>query len=454
MSCLSSLYTKLLGHSSPRTAKLKKNVIVSLLIKAGSILCSLVIVPVAIGFVNDVQYGIWLTISSVVAWMSYFDIGFTNGLRNRLAEALAVDDYVLSKIYVSTTYFILSIIFSCLALILLLVIQVFDISPLLNIADSYENDLKISLSILVVYFCVTFVLKILSVVLIADQRPAYSSFIDLIGQLLSLAAILIMRSYFDGSLMILSLCLCLPPLIVWISFSFYAFRGKYKKCSPSLKSVKMKYSANLLTLGIKFFIIQIAALIQFQTSNILIARLYSMGEVTQYNIAYKYFNVLYMLFMIILQPFWSAVTEAFAKSDFSWIKSMIRKYLKIVVLMLVCGLVMLALSNPIYNLWVGDMVKVPFSLSLWIFVYFITIMYGAVFVYFINGIGALKIQYISSLISPFVFVLAVIILSKVYGLGMYSIPIASILANFNGLILAPLQYYNIIVKKKSGIWKL
>ena len=209
MSCFSSLYSKLFGQSLSRSARLKQNVAVSLLVKVGSILCSLVMVPVAIDFVNDVQYGIWLTISSIVAWMSFFDIGFTNGLRNKLAEAFAFKDNGLAKIYVSTTYFILSVIFFFLALLLLLLVQIFDVSSLLNISSGYEAELKVSLSILIVYFCVTFVLRILSIVVIADQRPAYSSFIDFLGQLLSLAAILIFRNHVDGSLTVLSYCLCL-----------------------------------------------------------------------------------------------------------------------------------------------------------------------------------------------------------------------------------------------------
>ena len=454
MSCFSSLYSKLFGQSLSRSARLKQNVAVSLLVKVGSILCSLVMVPVAIDFVNDVQYGIWLTISSIVAWMSFFDIGFTNGLRNKLAEAFAFKDNGLAKIYVSTTYFILSVIFFFLALLLLLLVQIFDVSSLLNISSGYEAELKVSLSILIVYFCVTFVLRILSIVVIADQRPAYSSFIDFLGQLLSLAAILIFRNHVDGSLTVLSYCLCLPPLAVWVFFTFYCYAKRYRHCSPSVKSIRMEYSSRLLTLGVKFFVIQIAALIQFQTANILIARLYSMGEVTQYNIAYKYFNVLYMFFMIVLQPFWSAVTDAYAKGDFDWIKSMVKKYLRVVAMMLGGGLLMLVLSDFVYNIWIGEAVHIPFSLSAWMMVYFLTTIFGAVFVYFVNGIGALRIQYYSSLVSPLLFFALVMLMCKWGGMGMYSILIASVVANFNGLFLAPMQYFKVIIKREKGVWTM
>lgn len=447
------IYAKLTG-GSVRTAKLKKNVLLSLFVKAGSIICSLLLVPTTINFVNDIQYGIWLTISSIVAWMSFFDVGFTNGLRNKLAEVFGFGKVKLAKAYISTTYAALSIIFTVLMILLLVVIRFTSMSSLLNIDVSYESDLKEALFVLVIYFCVTFVLKILSVILIADQRPAYSSFIDFIGQVISLLSVIVMASGIEGSLSILSYCLCVPPLLVWIVFTFICFGKNYKDYIPSFKYVNFRYVNSLLTIGVKFFIIQIAAIIQFQTANFLIGRIFSMSEVTEYNIAYKYFNVLYMVFMILLQPFWSAVTEAYSKGDLDWIRNSIRKYLYILTLMFAGGLLMLAVSGPVYDLWIGKSVSVSFTLSVWMFLYIFSLMFGAVFVYFVNGVGALRIQFISSLISPLLFVAIVMVMSKIMNLGVISVLVASIIANFNGLVLAPLQYYNLVIKRKEGIWNI
>ena len=100
-----------LNSGSARSIKAKKNVIQMFVIRGFSILIGFVLLPVTIGYVNSETYGIWLTISSMVAWISFFDIGIGNGLKNKLAEALAQDDYELGRKYVSTTYAILSLIF-------------------------------------------------------------------------------------------------------------------------------------------------------------------------------------------------------------------------------------------------------------------------------------------------------------------------------------------------------
>ena len=435
-----------------RTAQLKRNVAYSILVKLGSIFCSFVLVPLTIDFVNPVQYGIWLTISSIVAWMSFFDVGFTNGLRNKLAATFATRQKEISKTYVSTTYGILGMIFGVLALLLCVLISFVDICQVLNIESFYEADLKVASYILIIYFCVTFVLKIVSVVLIADQRPAVSSYIELVGQVFVLLSLLVVKQYVEGSLVVLSLVLCVPPVLVWSLFTLHYFRVQYRYCSPSFRYIDFSHAADLLGLGMKFFVIQIAAIIQFQTANILIARFFSMNDVTEYNIAYKYFNVLNMGFMIVLQPFWSAVTNAYAQYDLHWIARAIKRYLYLVLLALLGGIVMLLVSDWVYHIWLGGTVHVSWSLSCWMLVYFITMIYGAVFVYFVNGIGALKIQYISSLISPLLFFGLVELFCNVFHWGVYAILVASIAANYNGLILAPLQYYKIIIKQKRGIW--
>ena len=90
-----------------RTVKAKKNILASILLKGIDSLVYLLLVPVTLGYLNSYEYGIWLTLNSILMWVNSFDIGLGNGLRNRLAEAVAKNDLSLGRIYVSTTFFML-----------------------------------------------------------------------------------------------------------------------------------------------------------------------------------------------------------------------------------------------------------------------------------------------------------------------------------------------------------
>lgn len=439
-----------------RTSLLKKNILMALAVKAGSICCTMVLVPMTINFVNPTQYGIWLTISSVVMWMQFFDVGFSNGLRNKLTEALAHGDIKQGQSYVSTTYAMLSSIFGILLLVMTSLMWMVDLAPIFGIEEAYEPDLKRAMTILTSYFCLNMVVRTLSFVLMAKQRAAVSSLFDFIGQLGVLITIWILDGAIEGSLTVLAFALCLPPLAVWVIASAILYLGPYKQLRPRIALAKKSDTRTLLNLGIKFFVIQIAFIIQFQTSTFLIGRLFSMLQVTSYNLAYRYFNVLYMTFFLMIEPLWSAVTDAWSRDDREWIMKCIKRYTLTAFLCMAGGLMMLSLSDWFYDFWVNrhvdQQVEMQFSLSAWMLVYFSTMMIGQVFCTFVNGIGALKIQFCSSLISPIVFIAATLLLAKVFGMGMECVLIASILANFNGLILAPMQYWMVIHRKKRGIW--
>ena len=145
----------------------------------------------------------------------------------------------------------------------------------------------------------------------------------------------------------------------------------------------------------------------------LLPRNFGTAEVTSYNIVYKYFGILNMLFVIFLTPFWSASTEAYIKNDFQWIKNGIKKYNQLNILMVILGLVMLLFSEKIYRLWLGKgKVSIGFYLSLWGYLYFSLTMFAGKYVYFLNGINALRIQFWASIISPLIYVAAAVLLIK------------------------------------------
>lgn len=436
----------LLLGGSERSVKAKKNIAAMIFIKGGNILVGLLLVPLTLHYVSSETYGIWLAISSMVAWFSFFDIGINNGLKNRLAEALAREDIPLAKRYVSTTYALLILIFIPLMVILLVVAPMLDWYSILNLQQEAISGLLASVCIVITYFCINFILSTVNVVMTADQRPADAAFRTLVQQVLTLAVIYILTLTTKGSLVNLCLALCACPIIVVGVFNLTLFFGRYKRIAPSLRDVDFSTAPDLFKLGIQFFIIQIAGVIQYQMTNFLIIRYFGATEVTEYNIAYKYFNIPYMFWMTMLTPVWAAVTDAIAKNDYPWVKGAVKKYLLLFLVFLAGTLLMLVLSQPLYRLWVGDSVIVPFQVSLWVMVFNLAMMFGSIFVNVLNGAGILRVQAIACIISPFVF-LGFCFLFIRMGWGVKSILIASILANFNGLLFAPVQCWNLLRKR-------
>jgi len=432
----------------------KKNILGSLIIKGLSIVISLVVVPLTLNYLNPSNYGIWLVLSSMVMWLSFFDIGFTQGLRNKFAVAKAKGDIQLARSYISTAYYYISIIFIIVWIVLFIVRKLVNWHSLLNIPIKDEQQISTLAVIILTYLCLQFVLRIINTVLIADQNPAKSSFLDLLGQLISLVIIFLLTKFTKGSLIYLGLAVGISQIIVLVFGTLFLFNNKYKIYRPSFKYIKNEYAKDLLNLGIKFFVPQIASIIQYQSASFLIAHYFNTEQVTSYNIAYKYFFTLQMVFMILLTPLWSGVTDAYHKGDFTWIKNVVKKYLLVLVPFVLAGGFMLALSAQVYDLWLGkNVIHIAFSISFLCYIYLSTFMFSSIFVSVINGVGALTIQFITSIVTSIGFIALSMILIKRFHFGIEAILISIILSNVYGFLIAPIQYYKIFIKSsKSRIW--
>lgn len=432
-----------------RSVAVKKNIAASLVLKCVSILVSLQVVPLTIGYVNPTKYGIWLTLSSIIAWLSYFDLGFAHGFRNRFAEAKAKGDVKLAKEYVSTTYVVLLLLFSGILLITLMVNRYLNWSSILNIDAIYNEELHIVFGLLACFFCLNIVASVFTTMLTADQKPALASLIQTSGQVLAFGCIYVLTKTTQGSLSALAFAFSGVPCVLLVIVSLFMFVGKkYKAVAPSLQSIRFSLTKKVLGLGGQFFVIQIACLLVFSTSNFLIIRFCSPHDVTLYNIAFKYFSVVTMGFTIFITPFWSAATDAYVRKDFVWIRKSVGSMFKFWGVCMLGTLIMLLLSERIYLYWVG--IQVPFSYSLLLSCYVIIFNWNNLFAYFLNGIGKVRVQLYTSVISAFVFLSSSLLMAPIWAVN--GICVAMCLSLLISSIALPIQYVYIINERKSIFW--
>jgi O-antigen/teichoic acid export membrane protein len=447
---ISQYFVNFFAKGHPRSLKTKKNIIFSLIIKIFSIAISIVLVPLTINYVNPSRYGIWLTLSSIVGWLTFFDIGFGNGLRNKFAQALAEKKEELARIYVSTTYVILSMIIGVVIFLFFVVNPFINWARVLNSPPEMEKELGILAIIVFVFFCLRFIFQLLGTVLTASQQPAKTSLLELIGSSLSLAIIFVLTKTTSGNLVYLGAALSFTPVFVMILASFWFYSGKFRKFAPSFKYVHFKYARDLMSLGLKFFIIQICALILFDTNNFIIIHLFGASDVTTYNVSFKLFSVVTMVFTIIVTPLWSAFTDAYAQNDFEWIRTTISTMKKIWLALSILSIVLLAFSPWIFKLWLGNKVTVPFSLSVAMASYVIVYIWQTFHVFFLNGIGKIQLQLYLVIFSSLVNIPLAIFLGRHFGLVGITLT-STMLFTFMGIIFS-IQAAKIINKTATKIW--
>jgi O-antigen/teichoic acid export membrane protein len=436
------------GHE--RTVKAKTNIAASIIIKGGQVIVNLILVPLTINFVNPKQYGIWLTLSSIIAWFTFLDIGLSHGLRNKIVETEVFGNNTNTRIFVSTTYAAL------IAIAIALFIIFFFINPFINWHDilkiqSYSaGELRQLVLLLFSFFCLQLILQNLNSILLANHDPMKVSLISLIGQTISIVIIYILSRMITGNLYILVLVLGgLPPIILFLS-SLFLFKTSYSNYAPSIKMIKLKYAKELLRVGGNFFIINLGVIVLYQSDNIIITQLFGPSDVTTFNIAYKLFYAIIIIFTIFITSFCSASTDAYLKKDFTWIKTTQRKFYKIIFYLLWVTILLVLFSPMIYPFWVGNSIKIPFSISICMGIYVIIYMWHTLHVNILNGIGKIKLQLYLVLISSVANVLISIWLSKIIGLTGIIIS-NSFVFLVMGVILA-IQCKKILNNTATKIW--
>lgn len=435
---------------SQRGANIKKNIVGSLLIKGCSILVQLILVPLTLGYLNTDLYGIWLTISSILLWLSFFDVGFTLGLRNKLTEALAKGDIVKGKKMVSTTYAIMVVIFIPLCVILEFLVPYVNWSALLNIQQTYNETIVQVMQVLVISFCFQMIFNVLGTVLTSFQKVALSGMFPVIGNFLSVIVIYILTKTTQPSMMNLAMTVSYLPLLVLVISSVYMYRNSLSSVSPNIKYVDFSLVKELFSLGAKFFVIQVQVLVMYQATNILISNISSPGDVTAYNIAYRYVGTAMMVFTLVISPLWPAFTEAYTKSDFEWMQRTYRKMSRLYKWVALMIILMIICSPLVYKLWIGRTDVVPFSMSLLVGLYMLSSSWDSLQVNLINGIGKVKLQSYLTLVGIFLHIPLSFLLGRY--IGALGVVTSMLLINVVYASFFTVQIRKIISRRATGIW--
>lgn len=429
------------------------NIIISAVAKTGAIICSFLFVPLCLNFLDVKSYGIWLTMTSVVSWISFLDGGLGNGLKNKLSEAIAHNKMEHCKKLITSAYAGIFFIVLISTLSFLISARFVNYARIFKASEETSGEINAAFLVVFIFFCVKLLLDLLNSILLALQKVWLVNIIGLFTNLLLLAGVyFITKNVHDNKLYYLSLCFSVLPVIVLIICTFIFFATKNKDLAPHYRYYDYNILKEILSLGAKFFVIQIAVIIIFSTDNLIITRLFNPSEVTVYNIAFKYFSIFTFGWSIIIAPYWVAFNEAYVKNDFDWIRKTIRLLLKLWILLLVGVLLFLFMSKYAYAFWVGPKVRVPFLLSILMGVFVLISTFSNIFVYFINGIGKVKIQFIASLIAGLINLPLTYFFAIVVNMGISGIIMGTCLSLIAGPLLGYIQYKLIITKTAKGIW--
>ena len=417
--------------------------------KAVAMLASFLAIPMMIRYMGQEQFGVWSTLLTVMSWIVFFDLGIGNGLRNKVGEALAKNDIAEAAGYIASGYSLIGLI----ALVLWAIVTGASFfvpwQTVFNTQVIPEATLRLTVQVAVFFIVFNFWIGLIGALLGAVQKTSMAALGQLISNVLALLFVFILAKKTQANITYLALAYGISLVAANVILSFW-FYQRHRELRPNA-SLDKKHIRPLLSIGLRFFTIQIAVLVIFTTDKMLITQLFGPQDVAQYEVIFKLFSVITFAHALISVPLWSAYTDAYHRGDMAWIKRMLRKQLIIFSGVVMAVLIMGLLAQPVIAIWIGPEMVVSLPLVITIGIFVLVSTWNNIYAMFVNGIGDIKIQLYTAVIAMLLNIPLSIFFVKYFSLGLSGIVLATIVSLSLAAIALPIQVNYIMRASERAI---
>lgn len=359
-----------------------------------TMLCSLIAVPICLNYLGKETFGIWATITSLVAVLAFADLGIGNGILNRIATAQGRQDKpAVRRSFASALVLLVAIAGLVLSICLVLYALVpFDMFfPDLS-AHPEQGAIVTAVLVFAVLFALNLPTSIIQRVQYALQLGYLNGLTQGLGGVVSLALVYLMTMSTLGLGGMIAATMLAPVLATLVGAAWMFHR--YPELRISARDFDVAEARGIFNSGMQFLTMGIAFSLCYSTDNLIIASVVGAESVADYAVHQKYFTPVTLMAALILTPLWPAYAEALAAGDRQWIKQMFTKTIRYFLIFATSASVLLIIAAPsVLKLWVGEHVPANFWLLIGFGIWATCDLIGKTVSMFLNGIGMIKEQF-------------------------------------------------------------
>lgn len=391
------------GRADERHRRAALTAIASAAAKAVSVLTALISVPLTLHYLGVERYGMWMTMSSLVAMLNFADFGMGSGIVNAVSAAYGRGDRAAIRQYVSSGFVVLSA-------IALAIITAFAVSypfvnwyALFNVAsDSARRESGPALAVLISCFALNIPVGVVQRVQLGMQRGFMASLWQCAGSLIGLIGIIAAVAFHAG-LPVLVFAYVGSPIIAALLNIVVFFGWIEPDLAPRMHAVLRKSIGKIAHIGVLFFVLQVVGAISFSSDNIVIAQVLGASAVTAYAVPQRMFSTVGMILNMAISPLWPAYGEAISRADHMWVARTFRRSLAIALgVSSLTAILLVFVGNPLIHLWVGQTVTAPILLLVGLGIWQILLSCGSAAAMLLNGANVVRLQMIVAVITAIV----------------------------------------------------
>jgi len=407
--------------------------------RAAGLGLSLLTVPLTLNYLGEERYGMWITISSLIAILSLADLGVGNGLLNAVTSSLALGNENNARRQVSSALAVVLLASTGVAFAVFLAYdkvpwhQIAGVSSAQAIAEAGP-----AFGAFFLCFVVGMPLTIVSQVRHARQEGYLVHLTALLGNVVGLAA-LIVGIHTHQSVPVLVFTYAAPPIVAGLLNGVVLFYKDAPGLRPAVRLAERRIAFALLRVGVLFLVLQASFAIAFTLHPIVLAQTVGPEGVAEYGVVARLFLIPAGLVATGLAPLWPAYADALARGDLHWVRRTMAASTFVATGGAMASAVVLILIAPaLLSLWVGERFEPSYVLLVSFGAWVSVTACGAAVAMLLNGAGAIRIQAASAVAMAVVSVAAGAWLSARVGIG--GVVLAS-LVSYVVFVLLPMAVY-------------
>ena len=379
------------GHR--RTIRAGITGIVTIFSRGIAVLINLMTIPLTSHYLGKERFGLWLILSSFIAWVSIADLGLTNSLVNALSRADGKNDSDMAKESVASAFWMVTPIALVAITVIIFVSPLISWQDIFNLTSSQAIDEVTTAVVIVLIYCALRLPgSIISCIYHAYQEGYVHHFWNFLSGITG-TFFLIIAIKLQAGLPVLAAATLGGMLIADIGSGVYLFFWRRKYLQPKLNGFKWDRAKTLLKNGFQFWVAQISAVAITHTNLIIISMLFGAADVSGYGTTLRLFAFVGAIQTAFVSPLWAAYGEALTRSDVTWIRHTFYRSIRFSLLwMLIVGIVVYMLLPVIFRLLLTDDIKADQGLGLAIFSTEVINAISRCFSTFLNGLGEIRLQ--------------------------------------------------------------
>ena len=388
------------GRSAERHRRVGLSAMASALAKVISVSTALISVPLTLHYLGPERYGLWMTISSLVAILAFADLGIGNGMLNAIAAANGRDDRAGIQVYVSSGFFVLSVVAALMLLTFAAVYPIVDWAAIFNVkTDLARSEVGPAAAVFVACFALAIPVAIVQRVQMGMQRGFLASLWQCLSSVLGLAGVLV-AIWLEAGLPWLVLAYFGAPLVASALNSWLFFGRMQPELAPSRVAVSRTAARTLLRTGGLFLVLQVVAAVAYASDSLVIAQLLGAAAVSDFAVPERMFSLITLLLAMVLAPLWPAYGEAIVRGDSHWVRKTLTRSVGTAVAVAAVLSACLVLAAPgLLFAWVGNAVAPSLLLLVALGVWKTVEAGGSALAVFLNGAQIVRAQIVMAVLT-------------------------------------------------------